>query len=140
MTIAWDPSLAVGHPVIDEQHQVLFQRVALLLEAMHASRGKDEVGRLMAFLEEYVETHFRAEERLMFTHGYPERLAHAAQHAGFVETFLGLKSALARGGPSTALAVGVNHAVCGWLRAHIGRSDREFGAFLQARSDLRDGS
>jgi len=132
MKVAWEPWLAVGHPVIDEQHQALFQRVGLLLEAMHANRGKEEVGKLMAFLEEYVATHFAAEEGLMVAHGYPEAEAHAAQHAAFVKTFLGLKGELVELGPSSALAIRVNHVVCGWLRQHIGWSDRALGTFLRA--------
>jgi hemerythrin len=138
MSIAWDPSLAVGHPLIDEQHQELFHRVGLLLDAMHASRGTDEAGKLMAFLEEYVVAHFGAEERLMLTHGYPERAAHLAQHAAFVKTFVGLKGELAKRGPSTALAISVNHAVCGWLRAHISRTDRAFGAYLRETKRPRE--
>jgi len=129
--LAWDPRLAIGHPIIDEQHQELFRRVGSLLAAMHANRGKEEVGALIRFLEEYVKVHFTAEERFMSAHGYPQRDAHAALHLQFEKTFSGLKGDLVESGASSVLAVKVNHVVCDWLRQHIGHADRALGAFLK---------
>jgi hemerythrin-like metal-binding protein len=65
MGFEWEPSLAVGHEVIDAQHQELFKRVNTLLEACKAGRGKEEILGVMEFLEAYIGEHFRAEEQEM---------------------------------------------------------------------------
>ncbi len=135
MIFAWDPKLAVGVGLIDEQHQELFRRVNDLLEALHAARGNEESGRLLVFLGKYVIEHFRAEERLMASNAYPQAADHKQQHVDFVRTFSDLKSEFDKDGPSLTLAIKLNHAVCGWLRQHIGSTDMALGQFLKARGE-----
>lgn len=133
MKIPWDPKLAVGVRMIDSQHQELFRQVNALLEAMEQNRGRDEVGTILGFLEKYVVEHFAAEERLMAQHAYPQAAVHKQKHVDFVKVFVGLKGEFEKVGPTAGLAVKLNRTVCGWLREHIGGTDRLLGQFLVSK-------
>jgi hemerythrin len=135
MAIQWDPRLSVGVRLIDEQHQELFRRVNALLEAMEKLQGKEIIDRTLAFLGAYVKDHFGAEERLMAQHRYPQAALHKSQHEAFVKTFLELKAEYETKGASNALAVRLNSVVCGWLRQHIGATDRQLGQFLLSKGE-----
>ena len=84
MALTWDKSLAVGVKFIDEQHQELFRQVNALLEAILKNQGKEEVGKLLAFLGKYTVEHFGAEEKVMFQYKYPDLIKHTKQHADFI--------------------------------------------------------
>jgi len=133
MKVAWDPRLAVGVHLIDSQHRELFRQVNGLLQAMEQNRGREEVGRILGFLERYAASHFAAEERLMARHAYPQGAAHGQRHVDFAKVLAGLKGELERSGPTAEMAVKLNHTVCGWLREHIGVTDRQLGQFLASR-------
>jgi len=133
MAIQWTPDLAVNVPEIDRQHQELFRRVDLLVEAMRMGRGRAEVGSLVSFLELYVAEHFALEEQYMETNGYPHLAAHRAEHQTFTREFQRLKDEHAATGATTALVLAVNQSVAGWLRSHIARNDRLLGAFWAAQ-------
>jgi len=132
MSIHWDPRLAIGVDLIDGQHQELFRRAAALIEAMQNAHGKDEVARLLPYLESYVVEHFAAEERLMTSHHYPKMAEHVGEHRKFVEDFVALKAELAKGA-TTSLTVKTTNFIGGWLRAHIAKTDQALGAFLNSR-------
>jgi hemerythrin len=127
----WDDSLAVGVERIDQQHRELFEAINRLLDAMKERRGKEEAGRCLSFLADYVERHFGEEEQLMARRAYPARDAHLAQHAAFRASFKDLAVDLVRDGPSSELAVRVQTQVGEWLRKHIRTIDVQLGRFLQ---------
>ncbi|HSN90026.1 MAG TPA: bacteriohemerythrin [Anaeromyxobacteraceae bacterium] len=133
MALPWDPSLAVGLPEIDGQHQELFARIDRLIVAIQAGRSGAEVVRLLDYLSRYAVEHFAAEERLMEERQYPEREAHRAEHRRFEEDLAGLRVELARDGPGALLVVRVNTRVALWLRDHIYRTDKALVAFLTDR-------
>jgi len=134
MAIQWDKSLAVGVKIIDEQHQELFRRVNALLEAMLQAKGKDEIGKLIAFLKDYVVEHFGAEQKLMTQHRYPALAQHKAQHDAFVKTFLEVATEFEQKGASGGMAIKLNSFLGAWLRDHIGSSDTALGKFLVSQS------
>ena len=72
MSMQWTADLATGVTEIDNQHKEIFSRLGQLYAACSEGRGKEEVLRLILFLEEYVKEHFSAEERLQMRHGYPD--------------------------------------------------------------------
>lgn len=130
MAIGWDGSLEIGVPTIDRQHRELFERLDALLEAAHARRSAEEVGRCLGFLSEYVETHFGDEERIMREGGYPRAPEHLAEHARFRADLDALLREFLADGATALLVVKVNARVATWLREHISRTDRVLGAWL----------
>lgn len=137
MGMSWTPKLAVGVQSIDTQHQELFVRVNALLDALASQKGEGEVRKVVAFLGDYVVSHFAGEERLMQQHGYPDYAAHKKIHDAFVAEFVKLRSDLEKQGASASLAVQLNRKLGDWLLDHIGRTDRALGAFLQKKGAAR---
>jgi hemerythrin len=130
VALSWDPSLAVGLPEIDGQHQELFARIDRLLTAMQRGQSAEEVVRLLEYLSRYAVEHFAAEERLMEERQYPEREAHRAEHRRFETDLAALRAELERDGPSALLVVRTNARVTLWLRDHIYRTDKSLVAYL----------
>ena len=58
VAIEWTADLATGVDEIDNQHKELFQRINNLLEACNHGKGKEEVKKVISFLEDYVITTF----------------------------------------------------------------------------------
>ena len=133
MALQWIPSLAVGVTEIDRQHQELFRRVNHLYTAIHQGKGRSEVGKVIAFLEDYIHSHFDSEEKHMSRHGYPDFPAHKKLHEAFKEDFSRFKASLDARGVTSSLVIQVNRRVSDWLVDHIGKVDRAFGEFLAAK-------
>jgi hemerythrin len=133
VSIVWTTEYAVGVPLIDQQHQELFRRINALLQACNEGQGKEKVGEILNFLEEYVQVHFGSEEEVMIKHAYPEYLAHRKQHQHFVENFMDLKRKFEQEGAGIHLVVTTNKVVVDWLRNHILLTDTKLGAFLKER-------
>ncbi len=131
MAIQWTEDLATGVSIIDEQHKELFARINTLLEACSRGRGKEELGRVIQFLEDYVFTHFSEEETRMKKYNYPDYSSHKALHEEFIRNFTGLKEEFMKEGPAVYVVIKTNHVVVDWLTAHIKRVDKVLGTFLK---------
>jgi hemerythrin len=128
--LQWSNDLMVGHAGIDQQHKELFARMNALLDAMSTGRGKIEVIRLVEFLQGYVETHFRDEEKWMLRVNYPAYPAHKAQHTTFERKLAAAAVQAKAQGGSAALAIQMQNEVGDWLVNHIGQVDRKLAGFL----------
>jgi hemerythrin len=132
MGIPWTDSLAVGIPEIDQQHQELFLRLERLLHGIVGGE-REEVGRLLEFLSDYVVRHFGAEERWMMQSGYPDYPRHKAEHDRFMQDFLRMQVEFEQKGPTVLMGMRVNNWVAAWLRQHIIDVDMALGRFLAGR-------
>lgn len=133
MSIEWTTDLATGMGEIDNQHIELFRRINDLLEACNQGRGKAEVARVIAFLEDYVINHFGEEEKYMAVYAYTEYAGHKAQHKEFMENFSGIRRQFESEGPGLPIVIATNHLVVEWLRDHIRKRDKALGAFLKSK-------
>jgi len=129
MSIEWSNTLSTGLEWQDRHHKELFKRINALLEAMTLGHGKEEVGKVFDFLDDYFVFHFEAEEQAMSKYNYPSMISHLAEHTGFIERIAELREEF-RKGPSTALAIRVQREVVDWLIRHIGDVDKNLGAFI----------
>ena len=132
MAFLWDPEMAVGVPLIDEQHRELFRRVNALLALMHRGHSRLETEHLLVFLAGYVVQHFKAEERLMERHAFPDAVHHRKAHADFAQKLDTLHQKFELHGSTCDLSIAVNRMVCGWLREHTGGADVALGRHLRA--------
>jgi hemerythrin len=133
MAIEWSEDLATGVNEIDNQHKELFKRINNMLEACNQGKGKEEVDKVIKFLEDYVVTHFTAEEKYMTTFDYPEYSAHKSQHLWFIENFSGLKRKIETEGVGVHIVILTNNLVVDWLINHIRKLDKALGGFLKAK-------
>ncbi len=132
----WNPKLSVGIPAIDAQHKELFERADGLVDAMRSGKGGDEVKKLVAYLEQYVSTHFGAEERLLQAKKYPALAQHKALHEAFIREFKACKEQIEKGQGSAGL-LKLNSLIGTWLVQHIGQEDARYAAFLgEARTQV----
>lgn len=129
MGIEWSANLSTGIEWQDKHHKELFKRINRLLDAMTLGRGKEEVGSLFDFLDEYIVYHFEAEEQAMSKHAYPGAFAHTAEHTNFIEDIGALRSEYKKNA-SSVLVIRVQRQVVDWLLNHIGGPDKRLGEFL----------
>jgi len=134
MSITWTSSLATGVAEIDNQHREIFARVNRLSEACAEGRGKEEVLRLLDFLEDYVKEHFAAEEKLQIREGYPEYAAHRSLHSRFVADLEHLGATFRTEGATLSLVIMTNKTLTAWLVQHISKVDMEFASYLKAQA------
>lgn len=130
MLFPWNRNLETGNDVIDSQHKEIFQRVNRLLTAMSDGKGKDEIGKIVTFLTDYVKEHFNAEEGIMNRHRYRGYQEHKDQHNQFIRDFSRLKQEFAAKGATSDLVLQIKKHVCEWLRNHISGTDKAFVIFL----------
>jgi len=131
MPIDWKQDLETGIEEIDNQHRSIFDKINVLMEAVQARRGKEEVGKTIDFLGDYVVTHFAAEEKFMAVRQYPNLAAHRAAHILFLNDFQILKGQFDREGASLSLVFSVQRQVVDWLFEHIRGTDKAMAAYVR---------
>ena len=129
MAIEWTEDLATGSSEIDNQHKTIFIRINDMLEACKQGQGKAKVESLIAFLEEYVLSHFDEEERFMKKHSYPDYPAHKALHVEFIAQLVALKKQITTEGVGVHTVIATNQLVVNWFINHIRKVDTKLGAF-----------
>lgn len=130
MTFArWTPELAVGVNAVDEQHKELFEAVNALHDAMQAGKGREELGRALRFLRQYVMDHFKAEESIMVASAYPGYPKHRHAHEDLTAKVAELDAKFSRG--AAMLSIEVLHFLRDWLVQHIQGEDRALGAWIR---------
>ena len=134
--LEWHPSLSLGDETLDSQHQVLFRSARKFLDAAAEGASPEDVEKLLRFLEDYAEVHFRFEESLMRAHAYPGLDAHAWEHEQFIRRLRAEKSGARAGTPQAVRALA--ELVRSWLARHVGGSDQRVGAYLR-RARRTDG-
>jgi hemerythrin-like metal-binding protein len=102
MEHTWSPELETGHHNIDNQHQELFQLVSMLDKAL-SSNPRQEIEKIVVFLEHYVETHFAEEEELMMSHDFEGYTLHKDDHEIFKARVFSLRHDLDAGLPDSRL-------------------------------------
>jgi hemerythrin len=130
----WTPSIAVGHPIIDEQHQELFRRADELIDAMMNGRASAELKQLLVFLRDYVTDHFGMEERLMVARRYPMVEQHRLAHREFERRLQEIEGDMAERGATAQVVLGTKDLIRGWLVNHIGSIDVRLAAFLRSQA------
>ena len=133
MAIDWNPELETGIDLIDTQHRSIFDQVNRLLSSMREGRGRDEVGKVIEFLGDYVVTHFAAEEQSMTELHYPDLSAHHTEHVNFIADFEKLRQQFLQEGPTILVVIAVERRVVKWLSDHIRETDRAMAVFLREK-------
>jgi hemerythrin len=105
MPLAWSEEYALGIPRIDEHHRELFRCIGALHEALMAGQPSGEVTRILDFLADYTQYHFRAEEELMAQHGYAFLPQHRAEHQALVQQVSSWKKGRAEGQLSLTMQI-----------------------------------
>jgi hemerythrin len=126
----WNTEFNVGIDKIDSQHQELFNRINLMLQAMKEGRGKTEVIQTLDFLEAYVIKHFSEEEALQKKSNYPKYDIQRQEHEEFKESLKKLRIDFEKNGVSAALVIQIQQKMSSWWKKHILQLDKDLGSHL----------
>ncbi|MBF0539349.1 MAG: bacteriohemerythrin [Nitrospirae bacterium] len=129
----WDDSFSVNNALIDKQHQELFTLKNDLLAVMAEGKGRDEVARVLKFLEDYVVKHFKTEEDLMKKYNFSGYDLQLRQHKALIEAVGKFKAIFIQEGPSDTLLLKLQQELDKWLKSHIKKVDIELGNFLKSK-------
>lgn len=133
MALQWDEVLLVGEEEIDKQHRALFFELPPLLDACKRGNEPEAASKVMAFLEAYTATHFDAEEQLQKSYGYPDYVAHKAEHEKFRRQLSFLKKLLIAEGATLRFVMLISYIAYEWITRHAGTIDRSFAQFVRER-------
>jgi hemerythrin len=127
----WSDKYSVGVLSIDGQHKRLIEIINILYDAMRAGQGEFVLGKTLDDLVDYTKTHFRFEENLMQTKGYPDLAAHRKMHEGLTTQVWELAHQYKSG--KTTLSIQTGNFLKSWLTNHILNTDMKYSEHLVAR-------
>lgn len=126
--------LLSGMDDIDAQHRMLFDLANQVVDPT-SQRGADaSFFASLAFLSEYVDFHFAAEELAMEQAAYPQRATHCRLHREFRAMIGGFVEASLEVSSITELRVQLTEVVSGWLTQHIRVADRALATYLRSHA------
>ena len=124
----WDGSIALGIPVIDEQHKALFGWVNMLDEAIKRGEGSEAVNEVIWKLITYVTEHFTAEEQLLLACNYPRLASHRKEHDQFVERLRNIQVEFIDG---HQMSETILDFLVDWLVCHIKGTDQSYCRYMR---------
>ena len=98
MAVCWDISMTTGVTQVDNEHKELFRQVANLGQAMLEGKGRDEIGKILNFVGDYVVSHFAHEEKFMADYRCPAAEANETAHNQFIAKLEDLQKRFESGG------------------------------------------
>ena len=131
MRVTWTQDLSVGVKEIDAQHKELFRRINDLDAELKKGRAKEEILRLMGFLDEYTAVHFNTEEMFMLDQAYPRYAVHKTKHEWFREEFLAIRQRMGKEGATPEVIILINNLLITWFCNHVRTTDAEMGTYLK---------
>ena len=123
--------LEVGVKEIDTQHRKLVDLANELADAVRAGKGKETLGKTLAELVRYTQTHFATEEKLMDQHKYPATTEHKQLHKDLVKTVSDFKAKFDKG--DAALSEEIMNFLRDWLTKHIMNTDKALARDLKLK-------
>lgn len=129
--LPWDASLSVGVPALDEQHRAFIQVLNELHEILIAGEFRDVLlarERTLAGIDQYISTHFPAEEEYMAGFGYPFLAEHRRLHEQFAAQVRRYHTAIAGG--ELVLNSELVKTMINWAREHLATEDRKYANFV----------
>ena len=134
--ITFDDNLITGNDTIDTQHEELINRIQQFVAACESGDGKVKAIKMLDYLDEYTDFHFKEEEALQEKAEYPDRGKHHEKHEEFKKTIQELYEYLHDSeGPTDQFSELVHRNVVDWLFGHIKTFDRSVAEFIFMREN-----
>lgn len=127
----WIDTYNVNIGIVDSQHRVLVDLINELHQAMLNRSGKEQLGKVLAKLIKYTESHFKAEEALMLANQYPDFANHKPEHERFVKTIKEYQTKFQKN--ELGLTLEVMDFLKDWLVKHIMGVDKKYVPHLSAK-------
>ncbi len=127
----WKEEYSVGIKAMDAQHRRIIEMIDELWSAMRLGRGKEKVGDILENLRDYVNTHFKSEEKLMEEYEFPEYEEHKREHEEYAKKVEEFVDRYIKG--EIGLSVHLLVFLKNWLSNHICITDKKYGPFLNKK-------
>ena len=131
----WTQDLSVGVKQIDDQHKELISRMNGFFDVMRSGNKEQEILKMLDFLADYVVTHFRDEEQLQLSSGYPKYEEHRQLHKEFIADVTKMRADLEKGGFTVATGSLISSTLIAWLTLHIRKADKEVGMYIRSKNN-----
>lgn len=132
--LKFDEKFLYGIPEMDSEHRELIQRAEDLINAYQNNDPETEILRLLAFLKDYVETHFAHEEELQKKYKYPDFDNHHKIHEDFKYQIHDLYERVQYEGLNFQNRLEINHICSEWIAHHIGEEDKKLAHHILSSS------
>ncbi len=129
----WKEKYKLGVPVVDSQHEELFQRVDAFMQLLRSSASWDEklkkVNETLEFMKGYVVEHFHDEEEYQKKIGYPNYEAHKQIHTNMVKYVVEFSETYEKSGCNEQLLQQFAGKLLAWLINHVAAEDQKIAAY-----------
>ena len=137
----WKEKYRVGVPLIDEQHEELFRRVTDFVETLRSAGEWEQkipkVNETLAFMKDYVVTHFHDEEAYQQKIGYPGFEAHRKIHNDMVSYVVTVAGQFENEGHKQELMQQFAGKLLAWLINHVASDDQKIAAYAKERGAVQ---
>ncbi|HEY9888205.1 MAG TPA: hemerythrin family protein [Candidatus Obscuribacterales bacterium] len=123
----WNQSLAIGVPLIDLQHQQLFDQMDRLVDAIKNKKDFRQVDSILKFLRMYVDNHFGYEEQCMHINKCPAAAQNHNAHEYFVNRLGEIERQMQTAPNLEMFAAKITEELINWFITHIRSIDHQLG-------------
>jgi len=128
--VLWSEQFSVGVRELDQQHQQLIKLLNILISRQGTIKPHSEtVSDTLMAMTRYAQAHFKAEERLMETVGYPGLEEQKRQHRDFRKSTVDFSTATYYGIDQVPEAL-LEYLVNWWVH-HILEDDMAYRSFFK---------
>ena len=129
----WKEKYRIGVPQIDEQHEELFKRVNDFVTTLRSegewNKKINKVNETLNFMKDYVVEHFRDEEQLQESIGYPDAQPHKLLHVNMVNYVVEISEKYENEGYKEELMQQFAGKLLAWLINHVAASDMKIAEY-----------
>ena len=129
MVLQWSKDLAVGHPIIDSDHQMLINIANNLAQTLDGDARPEAVNCSLGRLAQYIETHFKREEELFMATRYPHKEKHQQNHRNIEQLVREFQASYGRDPAQVDVSKLLNFFK-DWLVNHIGKQDKGYAPYV----------
>jgi methyl-accepting chemotaxis protein len=128
--IDWSDLLSLNIKAMDDEHKELFKRINSLLSAMLDRKKSYNLSEISNYLSEYIDFHFRNEEKMLEHYKYPKLDEHKKLHRIYEDDFKIIQNRIDRDEDEALILIDIQEKVVTWLIEHIAKVDQEYSDYL----------
>jgi len=137
VAMMWKDKYKIGIDEIDKQHEELFGRVSDFNQAIRSDEDWEtrvnKVKETMAFMKDYVITHFNEEEAYQEEINYPYLEEHRDAHIKFKESVNNYVKIFEEEGFAEEKIQEFGGKLMTWLIMHVGNMDQKIGEYVKSK-------
>jgi hemerythrin-like metal-binding protein len=119
MSIGWDPSMAVGAPLLDAQRRALVERADALVASIGSGQDRVAIERALREFGDYSVRHFSDEEDCRLRGVCPALQWNGAARADLIKIVSAFRESYERNGAGPKVAEDLSCELSGWVARYI---------------------